>query len=112
MVRKYLCLCGCLLLTACDAVDDMKGMFEKQNQAQEYVKKTYGWDSQLGFNISNGTLTQATLIVNASQVGQLTVDELNGAAVDTIAHVFKSEPKAIYIQIVANTQPDQAGNTD
>ena len=90
-----------LAVTGCDAVDDMKGMFEKQESAQTIIKEKYGWDSQLGFNMSNGVLTQVTLVLNANDVRNETVSKLEKIAKDVIAMTFKSTPKAIYIQIAS-----------
>jgi predicted YcjX-like family ATPase len=93
-----------LMLQGCDAVDDMKGMFEKQELAQEFIKSKYGWESQLGFNINNGILTQVTVVLNADQVRGETVERLEEITKEVVVSVFKSKPQAIYIQIAS--QPE------
>ena len=90
-----------LFLGGCDAVDDIKGMFEKQELAQVEIKEKYGWESQLGFNINNGILTQVTVVLNADEVRDETVENLEIIAKEVVSKVFKSEPKAIYIQIAS-----------
>lgn len=90
------------LIASCDAVDDMKGMFEKQSLAHDYIKEHYGWESQLGFNMINGALVQVTLVLNASEIRDKTVPELEAVVKEVAAEVFKSKPQALYIQILAD----------
>ena len=90
-----------LFIIGCDAVDDMKGMFEKQKIAQSKIKDKYGWESQLGFNMHNGVLTQVTIVLNAKDVRNESVSKLENIAKDVIASTFKSTPRAIYIQIAS-----------
>jgi len=85
----------------------MSGMFEKQELAQSIVKEKYGLDSQLGFNINNGQLTQVTLILNANSVKDKTVDELEEMTKVVVSEVFKSKPLFIYIQL----QSDQGNES-
>ena len=89
------------LLGGCDAVDDMKGMFEKQELAQAEIKEKYGWESQLGFNINNGILTQVTVVLDAKDVREETVGSLEKITREVVSKVFKSKPQAIYIQIAS-----------
>ena len=87
------------MLLACDAIDDMKGMFEKQEIIQSAIKEKYGLQSQVGFNMHNGILTQVTIIFDANEVRDEKVSKLEAIAKDVISTSFKSKPKAIYIQI-------------
>jgi len=80
------------LLSACDSIEDMSGMFEKQELAQSLVKEKYGWNSQLGFNMYNGQLTQVTLVLSSNEVGEKTVGELETITREVVAEVFKSKP--------------------
>ncbi len=89
------------LLSGCDAVQDLKGMFEKQELVQTFIKKKYGWESQVGFNINNGILTQVTLILNADEVRNERVSRLEAIAKQVISKTFKRKPQTIYIQIVS-----------
>lgn len=77
-------------------------MFEKYELAREYVKTKYGLESQLGFNIKNGVLTDVTLVFNAKDVKSKTVSELEAIAQDTTKEIFKSTPQALVIQLVTN----------
>ena len=101
MSRRIFLALAIVLLVGCDAVDDMRGMFEKQELAQVAIKEKYGWDSQLGFNINNGILTQVTVVLDANDVREETVDNLEKIAKEVVSNVFKSKPKAIYIQIAS-----------
>jgi len=99
MKTYILLVASFLLLAGCDAITDMKGMFEKQEAVQNLVMEKYGWESQVGFNMNNGILTQVTLVLNASEVGNEKVSSLEKIARQVIAASFASKPNAIYIQI-------------
>ena len=88
------------LLSGCDAVQDLKGMFEKQELVQTFIKKKYGWESQVGFNISNGLLTQVTLILNADEVRNERVSSLEAMETVVMSNHLKCNPQTSYIQIV------------
>lgn len=93
-----------LLLQGCDVVVDMKGMFEKQEMVKELIKTKYGWESELGFNIKNGVLTDVTVLLNASEVRGETVEKLEKIIAEVVVSVFKSKPKVIYIQIAIRSE--------
>jgi len=105
MQRNLLLIFIVFLLSSCDAFDDMTGMFEKQELVQNEIKRKYGWESQVAFNIHNGTLTQVTLLLNASEVGDQKVADLELIAKEVIDKTFKSEPQRIFIQI--SSIPDE-----
>ena len=88
-----------IMLLGCDAIDDMKGMFEKQEIVQSAIKEKYGWQTQVGFNMNNGVLTQVTVIFDANEVRNEKVSKLEVITKDVISTSFKSTPRAIYIQI-------------
>ena len=90
-----------VLLVGCDAVEDMKGMFEKQELIQTSIKNRYGWDAQVGWNMHNGVLTQVSVTFDAEQVREEKVSTLERAALDAEARSFKSTPRAVFIQIAA-----------
>ena len=102
MKKALLIFIAILALSGCNAIDDMKGMFEKQELVQTAIKDEYGWDSQVGWNINNGILTQVTIILKADQVRDEKVSTLEKAAVEAITRSFKSKPRAIYIQVMAD----------
>jgi len=88
-----------LCLSACDSVNDMKGLLEKQSIAHEFVKKEYGINSQIGFNFHNGIFTQVSLLVAADDVRTKSIDELETIAQEMVDHTFDSKPRVIYIQL-------------
>ena len=104
MRKTLLSVCLASALIGCDAVNDIGGMFEKQKLAQEYVKKNYGLESQLGFNMNNGVLTDVTLVLNAKDVQERTISELESMVNKVVAEVFSSEPNVILIQVVIDTK--------
>lgn len=106
MNKLLIVVLAMVMLAGCDTVDDMKGMFEKQKLAQTAIKEKYGWDSQLGFNINNGKLTQVTVVLSAREVRGETVENLENMAKEVVGEVFKSQPQAIYIQIASIPDSD------
>ncbi len=77
----------------------MTGMFEKQELVQKAIKEKYGLQSQVGWNINNGVLTQVTVAFDAEEVRDKKVSELEGAAKDAVASSFKSTPRVLNIQV-------------
>ncbi|MDD1780369.1 hypothetical protein LRP49_04055 [Enterovibrio sp. ZSDZ35] len=96
-----------VLLQGCDAVEDMTGMFEQPELAQALIKSKHGWDSQIGYRINNGTLTQVTVMLFADQVRGETVENLKAVAKDVVSSVFDSTPQVIYIQIASQPELQQ-----
>jgi hypothetical protein len=88
-----------LLLIGCNAVSEMKGMFEKQELVQKAIKEKYGLQSQVGWNMHNGVFTQVTVIFDAEQVRDKKISELEAAAKDAVVSSFKSKPQVLNVQI-------------
>ena len=87
------------LLVGCNAVSDMKGMFEKQELVQKAIKEKHGLQSQVGWNINNGVLTQVTVAFDAEEVRDKKVSELEAAAKEAVASSFKSTPRMLNVQV-------------
>jgi uncharacterized protein YceK len=92
-----------ILLGGCNAVSDMKGAFEKQESVQKVIKEKYGLQSQIGWNMNNGVLTQVTVIFDAREVRDKKVSELEAVAQDAVTSSFKSSPQTINIQIACHS---------
>ena len=88
-----------LLLVGCNAVSDMKGMFEKQELVQKAIKEKYGLQSEVGWNIHNGVLTQVTVAFDAEEVRDKKVSELEAAAKEAVASSFKSTPRMLNVEV-------------
>ena len=71
-----------------DLVDDMKQLLDKQVLAQKEIKNSYGWDSQLGFNYSNGVLTDVTVVFSAEDVRNEPVGRLEDITVEVVSKVL------------------------
>jgi major membrane immunogen (membrane-anchored lipoprotein) len=91
------------LACGCGMVEDMKGMFEKAQAVSKAIKDKHGWDTQVGWNVHNGKLTQVTVTFHAREVREQRVAVLEGAAVEAIAKVFGARPETVNIQVA--TQP-------
>lgn len=68
-------------------------MTENQAKLQQSIKESDGWDSQVGWNIYNGVLTQVTIVVNASEIGDKTISSVEKVAKDAVAKIFKEPPR-------------------
>ncbi len=88
-----------LLLIGCDAVSDMKGMFEKQELVQKAIKEEYGLQTRIGWNMNNGVLTQVTVSFVAGEVRDMKVSELEAAAKEAVASSFESTPRVLNVNI-------------
>ena len=87
------------LLIACDFAGDMKEMFEKQELVQKTIKSKYGIESQVAWNMSNGNLTQVTVIFNSADVQSKKVSDLEVMAQEAVTSAFKSKPQYLNVQI-------------
>ena len=92
-----------LFLVGCDAMQDLQEFGEKQAKVQSFIKDEYGLESQVGWNIHNGVLTQVTVIFYAEEVREKTVATLEEIALKAVSHSFSAEPQAIFIQIIGST---------
>ena len=90
-----------VLLAGCSAFEDMAGLMEKQALVQKAIKDKYGWETLVGWNMHNGTLTQVTVSFDAAQVRSETVARLEEAAKSGVAAAFQSKPQVIYVQVAS-----------
>ena len=93
-----------ILLIGCNAVSDMKGMFEKQDLVQKAIKEKYGLQSQVGWSMHNGVLTQVTVVFYAEEVREKKVCELEAAAKEAVASSFSSTPQVLNVQIACKVE--------
>jgi hypothetical protein len=89
------------LVTGCSALEDMASVTEKQALVQKAIKDKYGWETMVGWNMHNGTLTQVTVIFNADQVRGETIASVEQAAQSGVASAFQSKPQVIYVQVAS-----------
>ncbi|HKJ50685.1 MAG TPA: hypothetical protein VKB27_04240 [Gammaproteobacteria bacterium] len=95
-------LTGVMLVLAaagCDSFENMTELFEKQKLVTEAIKNETGWESQVGFNFNNGVFTNVTVLLNANDVRDRKVTDLERVLVKIVLDNFKSKPQTIYIQI-------------
>jgi major membrane immunogen (membrane-anchored lipoprotein) len=96
-----LCLLAAALLSACGMVEDMKGAFEKSQLVAKSIKDKHGWNTQVGWNIHNGRLTQVTVVFQSSEVRDQRVGALETAAAEAIVKGFASRPETIFVQVAS-----------
>jgi len=101
MKKTLILLLAILLLSSCGFVDDMQDMLEKQQRLSDKIKRDFGWDANIGWNISNGTLTQVTISFSPDDIAQEKVGELKAKIDKLVAQSFEQKPQALIIQIIA-----------
>ncbi len=97
-------LLALLLLTGCNALQDMKSMGEKQGIVQKVIRDRYGWKTGVGWQMRNGRLTRVTVTFAAADVAHEQVATLEQAAREAVHRAFRSTPQVICVQVVG--QPD------
>lgn len=100
-MRSIAFLAVIALLAGCGFVEDMKGAFEKSQLVAKAIKDKHGWQTQVGWNIHNGRLTQVTVVFQSSEVREQRVAVLENAAAEAIGQAFASRPDMIYVQIAS-----------
>ena len=86
-------------LVGCDAASDMKDMFNKQEMVQKVIAEKYGLQSEVGWNMHNGALTQVTVGFYANEVRDRKVAVLEAVAKEAVKAAFKSTPQVINVQV-------------
>jgi major membrane immunogen (membrane-anchored lipoprotein) len=101
MMKTIAGLVCALLLAGCGMVEDMKGMFEKAQLASKAIKDKHGWETQVGWNMNNGRLTQVTVMFKSSEVKEQRVAVLEAAAAEAVAKAFAAKPDAMFVQVAS-----------
>ena len=81
-------------------------MFAKQGMVQEAIKEKYGLNSQVGWNMHNGVLTQVTVVFSADEVRDRRVSELVAVVQEAVSEAFESTPKALNVQIACKPKTE------
>ena len=96
------------LIAGCDAMEDLKEMGQKQSIVANAIKDSHGWDVQVGWHMSNGILTQVTVVLSADEIRDVTVAEIEQAALDAVSKAFKSKPQVVFLQIATEVDEEKA----
>jgi hypothetical protein len=91
-------------LAGCDTVEGMRDMKDTQVQLKAIIKEEIGVESIVGFNLNDGVLIDVTIVVNAKDVANRSVSELERAAQSAVKQSFESKPREIYIQIATTAE--------
>lgn len=91
-----------LAVVSCNVGKNFKEMSDKQEKIQKLIKDNYGLSTQVGWNVTNGVLTQITVTFNDEEVNEEPVSKLTSVARETIEQAFDEKPKIIFIQIACN----------
>lgn len=90
-----------LLATGCGFVEDVKGMMEKAQAVSKAIKEKHGWETQVGWNLNNGKLTNVTVMFQSTEVREQKVSLLEAAAADAVARTLTMKPETLVIQVVS-----------
>ena len=90
-----------LLLAGCGFVEDMKGMMEKAQAVSKAIKDKHGWETQVGWNLNNGKLTNVTVSFHSKEVREQKVALLESAAAEAVAKALTQKPETLVVQIVS-----------
>jgi hypothetical protein len=102
MIKIIFVLLILLAVLSCNVGKNFKEMSDKQGKMQKSIKDNYGLSSQVGWNVTNGVLTQITITFNNEEVKEEPVSKLTSVARETIEQAFDEKPKVILIQIACN----------
>jgi len=104
-VKKILVgLALAIALAGCDTVEGMRDMKDTQEQLKGIIKEEIGVESLVGFNIDNGVLIDVSIVLNAKDVADRSVSELERVVQSAVKTSFESKPRAIYIQIATTAE--------
>jgi major membrane immunogen (membrane-anchored lipoprotein) len=90
-----------VLLAGCGFVEDMKGMMEKAQAVSKAIKDKHGWETQVGWNLNNGKLTNVTVMFQSKEVREHKVAVLESAAAEAVAKALTLKPETLVVQIVS-----------
>ncbi len=88
-----------MVIAGCDTVESMRDTIDTQEQLKGLIMEQIGVESLVRFNISNGTLIDVSFTLNAQDVANRSVHELERIVRSAVKKSFDSKPRAIYIQI-------------
>ena len=83
-------------LSACSVIDTLKDGFTHAEEVSTDMEKAVGSRPLVGFNWSNGSLTNITITFDGIPEDKST-SEIADLARQSIAHRFKQEPKRVII---------------
>ena len=91
-------------LAGCDTVEELRDMLDTQEQLKGIILEKIGVESLVGFNMNNGVLIDVTITLNANDVADRRVSELERIARSAVKKSFEGKPRAIYIQIATTAE--------
>lgn len=93
-----------IALVGCETVEDMRDMRDIQEQLRALIKEELGIEPLVGFNMNNGVLIDVSISLNANDVADRSVSELERIARSAVKKSFESKPRAIYLQLVTTAE--------
>ncbi len=93
-----------IVLAGCDTVDGMRDKIDTQEQLRGIIQQETGAESLVGFNMRNDTLIDVSITLNARDVANRSISELERIVRSAVKKSFESKPRAIYIQIATTAE--------
>jgi hypothetical protein len=75
-------------LSGCDFVEDMKDMTAQQEKLELAIKRDLDWNVEIGWHVTNGVFTDITVTLDANELRDLSVKEVNGTIRELVVESF------------------------
>ena len=89
-----------VILSGCGVGESFSEMQKQTALASEALSKEVGARPQIGWNISNGTLTNVTVVFPDDKVGQLTISELSSKVQLALTNNLKDKPQQVVLSVI------------
>lgn len=93
-----------IALAGCDVVEGRRDAVDTQEELKGIIREEIGVDSYVGFNVRNGTLIDVSITLNAQDVADRSVSELERLVQSAVRRSFETSPGTIYIQLATTAQ--------
>ena len=103
-MNKFVVVFLTFLLFACNPVQMFEEMSEKQAKFNEISLKKLGVEAQVGWNITNGQLSNVSVFYPQGTLGDLKVKDLEKTTIGIVKEVFEQTPNVVTFgfQVVEN----------
>ena len=103
MTIKVTTLLLLVLLMGCGFIEDMREMSKKMETVKQDFEQQTGLKPDIGWNITNGQLTDLNIVFSIDDVRDRTVSELEEASLPIIMKHFDQLPSVLNITIASRS---------
>jgi hypothetical protein len=101
-MKILLMLLPMMILTGCGVGESFTEIQRQTELASDALRKEVGVRPQIGWNISNGTLTNVAVVFPEEKVGQLSISELSTTVQLALTNNLKDKPQKIVLSVIIN----------